>query len=413
MNTKHNTRLPRLVFIFSALTLERLGYYGFRAILVLFLVQATAEGGLGIATNDAISYFGIFTMLSYLLVMIGGFCADFLLSRINTILSGAVMSAIGLFGLYLSFSSATLLWPSLILIALGTSFFRPAIWALTADICRGVGAKQDGVFTLLYLGTTIGALISGLFVGWTTQLIGYSGSFIPLALFMLLSGGLLFFFPHITQTETHGRPSTRTLRSVLTPILIILFACGLSCTFWYVFDEISNQLYPLQQSIDLGGLTHAIGPFLTSFLWLPLGIAWIFVPVNSWLKLAAGILCLVGASQVLTSALYGNNDQLLVQILVIEVLLGFSEVLIAPVIISLVSQYGSQRFIATSFAVVIFAGGLANSLPHFLGPMTLTSLPTIISFLLTATTIILVSVGVLRTLNSRKITSPQSEQLKQ
>ena len=58
---------PRgLATLFFTEMWERFTYYGMRAILVLFLVAAVADGGLGIDDKTATATYGLYTAGAYL-----------------------------------------------------------------------------------------------------------------------------------------------------------------------------------------------------------------------------------------------------------------------------------------------------------------------------------------------------------
>ena len=55
---------------------ERLSYYGMRAILILFMVDATANGGFEMDDATAAAIYGLYTAGVYLLALPGGWMAD-------------------------------------------------------------------------------------------------------------------------------------------------------------------------------------------------------------------------------------------------------------------------------------------------------------------------------------------------
>ena len=58
---------------------ERLSYYGMRALLVLFMIDQIAEGGLGFTEETATAIYGLYTAAVYLACLPGGWIADRLL----------------------------------------------------------------------------------------------------------------------------------------------------------------------------------------------------------------------------------------------------------------------------------------------------------------------------------------------
>ena len=54
---------------------ERFSYYGMRAILLLYLVAAIQDGGLGIDEKTGSAIYGLYISGTYLLSLIGGYIA--------------------------------------------------------------------------------------------------------------------------------------------------------------------------------------------------------------------------------------------------------------------------------------------------------------------------------------------------
>ncbi|HED11479.1 MAG TPA: MFS transporter, partial [Caldithrix abyssi] len=80
----HPKGLP--VLFFTELW-ERFSYYGMRAILVLYVTEQTisANPGLGWSAAEALSLYGTYTMLVYLMAIPGGYIADKFLGQKKTV----------------------------------------------------------------------------------------------------------------------------------------------------------------------------------------------------------------------------------------------------------------------------------------------------------------------------------------
>src|SRR4051812_22382028 len=89
-----------LAILFTTEMWERFNFYGMRALLALFLVNA-----LGFKESESSIIYGGFLGLCYLTPMLGGFIADRYLGNRNCILLGGYTMAVGLLFL---FSSAIL-----------------------------------------------------------------------------------------------------------------------------------------------------------------------------------------------------------------------------------------------------------------------------------------------------------------
>src|SRR6266446_7951078 len=76
---------------------ERFSYYGMRALLVLFMVDAIGSGGLGLTDEVATSIYGLYTAAVYLAALPGGWLADRLLGAQRSIWYGGIIIAAGHF----------------------------------------------------------------------------------------------------------------------------------------------------------------------------------------------------------------------------------------------------------------------------------------------------------------------------
>ncbi len=74
---------------------ERFSYYGMRAILLYYMYDAMANGGLGIDKATAGSIMAIYGSMVYLTSVIGGFVSDRILGSRRTVFWGGIAIMIG------------------------------------------------------------------------------------------------------------------------------------------------------------------------------------------------------------------------------------------------------------------------------------------------------------------------------
>src|SRR5580658_8512194 len=87
---------PRGLFtLFFTEMWERFTFYGMRAMLILFMVDKVADGGLGIDDKSASSIYGLYLAVGYLLSLLGGYIADRLIGAQRAVLSGGTLIMIG------------------------------------------------------------------------------------------------------------------------------------------------------------------------------------------------------------------------------------------------------------------------------------------------------------------------------
>ncbi len=147
---------------------ERFNFYGMRAILTLFMVNALMLG----ESNASIIYGG-FLALCYLTPLLGGFISDKYLGNRSCIMLGGSLMAIGQFSLFYSATiydsnldlSKGIFWFGLFIIIFGNGFFKPNISSMVGSLYPPQEkTKLDSAFTIFYMGINIGALLSQYFV---------------------------------------------------------------------------------------------------------------------------------------------------------------------------------------------------------------------------------------------------------
>ncbi|HUF30231.1 MAG TPA: peptide MFS transporter [Gemmatimonadaceae bacterium] len=155
---------------------ERFSYYGMRALLVLYLVNALNWGD-----GNAARLYGTYTSLVYLTPLIGGFLADRLIGTRRSLVIGGILIALGHFALAFGPSpvgpgsgppgtDAMLpFYAGLGLIILGTGFFKPNVSTMVGQVYRDGDQRRDAGFTIFYMGINLGAFLGPLVAGGLGQ----------------------------------------------------------------------------------------------------------------------------------------------------------------------------------------------------------------------------------------------------
>ncbi|MEJ2564845.1 MAG: peptide MFS transporter [Gammaproteobacteria bacterium] len=146
---------------------ERFSFYGMRALLILYMTEPVAGGGLGWQTARAGMIYGTYTSLVYLLALPGGWVADrFLGARKATLYGGVAimcghicLAAIGIATFYLG----------LAFIVLGTGLLKPNISSMVGGLYDTGDRRRDAGFSIYYLGINLGAFVAPLVTGWLAQ----------------------------------------------------------------------------------------------------------------------------------------------------------------------------------------------------------------------------------------------------
>lgn len=142
---------------------ERFSYYGMRALLVLFMTDVVAHGGLGMTVVTATALYGLYTFAVYAVALPGGWIADRLTGQRQAVLIGGVIIAVG--HLTLAIPTLSAFYLGLALIVVGTGLLKPSVSAMVADLYPEGGARRDAGFSIFYMGINVGALAGPLVCG--------------------------------------------------------------------------------------------------------------------------------------------------------------------------------------------------------------------------------------------------------
>ena len=148
------TKQPRGIYLLFAVEMwERFSYYGMRALLVLFLVDAQ-HGGMGWDRASAQRLYGWYGFFAYVLPVLGGAAADRWLGTHRAILIGGLIIAAGHF--CLATPIAGTFFAGLVLVVVGTGFFKANVSTMVGQLYRERDPRRDAGFTIYYMGVNIG-----------------------------------------------------------------------------------------------------------------------------------------------------------------------------------------------------------------------------------------------------------------
>lgn len=183
---------PRgLANLFMTEMWERYSYYGMRALLVLYLSAAVADGGLGFDAGTAIAIYSVYNAMVYLLALPGGWFGDRVWGARKTVAVSGTIIMIGHFLLAL---------PTVVSFFIGLAFIAAGSGLLKANISTMVGhlyrdkndPRRDGGFTIFYMGINLGAFVAPLTIGWVGQKVNWHYGFAMAGIGMAI--GLAFYF---------------------------------------------------------------------------------------------------------------------------------------------------------------------------------------------------------------------------
>jgi POT family proton-dependent oligopeptide transporter len=211
---------------------ERFSYYGMRALLVLFMVDAV-RGGMGMTDKMATSIYGLYTAAVYLACLPGGWMADRIFGAQKSVWYGGIIIAAGHFTLAVPGTQTFYL--GLVLVVVGTGLLKPNISAIVGELYPEGGARRDAGFTVFYMGINLGAALGPLVCSTLGEKMNWHYGFGAAGIGMVL--GLVqyrFTQKHLGESGLHPG-SMKVLNSaeragLFCGIAAILLIVGLSLT---------------------------------------------------------------------------------------------------------------------------------------------------------------------------------------
>jgi POT family proton-dependent oligopeptide transporter len=190
--------------LFATEMWERFNFYGMRALLTLFMVNALA-----FSEAESSVIYGGFLGLCYLTPMLGGYIADRYLGNRNCILLGGSTMAFGQVLLFISAiiyatnvdTARMVMWSGLGVLILGNGFFKPNISSMVGQLYPKGDSRLDSAFTIFYMGINLGAflgiticpILGDVKVGEVRDVTAFKWGFLAAGIAMAL-GTIIFYF---------------------------------------------------------------------------------------------------------------------------------------------------------------------------------------------------------------------------
>ena len=154
---------PRgLATLFFTEMWERFSYYGMRAFLILYMVNA-----LRFDDKHAGSIYGTYTASVWAAAIVGGIIADRWLGQYKSVLFGGIVIAAGHFTL--AFHALPFFYTGLALIVVGTGLLKPNVSGIVGSLYETNDTRRDAGFSIFYMGINLGAALGPFVAGYLAQ----------------------------------------------------------------------------------------------------------------------------------------------------------------------------------------------------------------------------------------------------
>ena len=391
-----------LFLLFGTEMWERFGYYGMRAILVLYLVAIVQEGGFGWSNADALSLYGTFTMAVYITPLFGGWLADNILGQRKAIIIGGLLMAAGHFTMGIPHSmlagqEENVFYIGLALLCMGNGLFKPNISTMVGDLYTEGDQRRDGAFTIFYMGINLGGALGPLVAGYAAAAMGWQYGFIVAGIGMLISVAMQVMLSNKYLGDIGVVPSAKLAQSqsnsdvkvpltkVETDRIKVIFTMSVfSIIFWMGFEQagglmnlfandytdrmLFNFEIPASWFQSLNSIFIIVFAPLVAIIWLKLDKR----EPNSPVKFAIALvfLALGFITMILALMTQGQGDTLQISMMWLVLFYLFhtlGELCLSPIGLSMVSKLAPLRLASMLMGIWFLCTAVANKIAGFVG----------------------------------------------
>jgi POT family proton-dependent oligopeptide transporter len=386
-----------LYILFFTELWERFSYYGMRAILVLFLISsATGDNpGYGWDEADAISLYGTYTMMVYLMSIPGGWIADRKWGQKRTVLIGGLLLCCG-HGI-LAVEQVWAFYTGLALIVLGVGGLKPNISTMVGGLYPPGDDRRDKGFTIFYIGINIGAFLSALIVGYVGEVYGWHYGFGLAGIGMLIGQAVFMwgqkFLKGVGEATTDlSEEEAQIRKQPITAIekdrmKVMFLSFALIIVFWGAFEQAGGlmNIYAAQKTdltIEWLNFTvpaswfQSVNAFFIITLGVPIASFWFWwghkkrKESSSLFKMAIGVIIMGWGFLFMSAASiqFENEGSSAMYWLVLAYLLHtVGELCASPVALSFITKLAPLKYASFMMGAYFAATGLGNKVAGLVG----------------------------------------------
>lgn len=393
-------------------TFERFAFYGSKPLLVLYLIKAVAEGGLGISAAEAAIIASNLTAFTYIAPVIGGYVSDNWLGARYAVSIGSILMGLGYLIGWQSHGVAAVN-AMIIVVSIGTGLFKGNLAGLIGRLFDDKD-QLDSAFSIQYSFVNIGAFFGSMICAMlyiTTfkqgQVLGFRQVFLLCGILVII-GGVFFTlcygklqgqgkkpFKYLTdingnvtgvmekeKKEKSKAPLTKKEKNGVIAIILVSF---ISIIFWlaYYQQDLALTIYMDKYvNMSVGGLT--ITPPIVTTTWN--GLLCIFLSLAAaklWTKLSKrpqgdltmfhkvtmafvflGVAYLLLVFMEFTRGIGADETHKasVIWLFVFGIFLTFGEICFSPLGNSFVSKFAPKKYLSLLLGVWTFATFVATKL---------------------------------------------------
>ena len=396
--------------------MQNLYAYGIIGFLILFFTTGTAEGGLGLEKGFAVTLYGYYGAVGYMMALLGGWLADKYLGLQKSIILGTLFSCFGYIALYFSTGALWTVIASLALLLVAAGIGKGNISAMVGALYeRDQVTMKDAAYSIYYMAINIGSLFGPIIFGLVTdswfakvandgKIISYGyrvGFLVAAAIAFLQFVVFAFFAPTWIKDKgkypTASKTAKKSVNHPLTQIdkdrmkaMAVMFV--FSTLFWSAWFQTQTSFAILtQKAVDrtIFGWTIPT-PWLVSFNGLlcvilapTFGALWVKLSKTKrgdWdtgTKMGLGMIISGLAFVVMIFGLNTINGNVesglkinILYILLTYVLLTVGELFLSPIGMAMFNKLAPAKYASLAMGIWYLTFSLANIISGYLAKLT-------------------------------------------
>ena len=372
---------PGLTVLFATQMWAEFSFFGLQALLVYYM---TSHLGFSQAKSSLI--YGAYGSAAFFSPFFGGLIADRWLGRTRSVIIGGAMMMLGHF----SMAFEALLFPALVLVALGNGLFMPPLAIQVGSLYADDDPRKAYAYSAYYMGINLGGLLAPLVCGTLGELYGWHWGFAAAGVGMAIGLAVYCSFLKLLPPEpsraaiaAEGKPAAAPL--IREHVAILLMMVAMVVLFRVGYEQSGNVIALWVRDFtdrSLGPVTipatwfQSINPLLIILGTPPLIAFWTRrkarETVGSLLRrmsfgcVLASLAMLVMIAAAASSGAAGGRVSSL-WVIAYFVLLTMGELFVIPVGLTLVESLAPVRFAAMAMGGWYIAKFLGSLLAGIMG----------------------------------------------